>query len=364
MTGASTAREGESMRTEEGLAAERAARSVSSRWAGAAVAAALALSTACGGGSSSPVSPPTAAPPSEVYSVTAFLYYDENRDNVVEGDESIRLGDVEVEIAGRVGRSSSTTGAVVVAGVPAGAYPVVIRTASLPPFFVAGSAVTAQVPSTAEMPVPVALPIGQNEPFRYLASGDSISKGNGSSDEKGYRTILEARLEDYYGRSVSTYYRGLDGGTSADGAARIGRDLQLLTPAYTLIAWGTNDWNSCGDPRSCFTIPNLRSMVREVKKANSLPCVATILPANVGYDDRAPASRNVWVAEANDLIRTMAREEGAVVVDLHAAFMRAPSLSSLFVDHVHPNPAGHELIAETYFTTLTRPRSQSGASAF
>jgi lysophospholipase L1-like esterase len=348
------------MGAEEGKAVDRGARAP--RLWGVRAAVALALSTSCGGGSTSPVSPPTATPPAEVFSVAAFLFDDENRNNLADADETIRFGDVEVEIAGRVGRSNSATGEVIVPGVPAGTYPVTIRTASLPPFFVAGGALAAQVPSTTETPLPVVLPIGQNVPFRYLASGDSISQGNGSADGRGYRVILESLLEDYYGRSVSTFYRGAGGGSSADGAGRIARDLQLIEPAYTLIAWGTNDWNSCGDPRSCFTIPSLRSIVREVKRASSLPCVATILPANVGYDDRAPASRNVWVAEANDLIRAMAREEGAVVVDLHAAFMRAPSLSSLFVDHVHPNPAGHQLIAETYFETLTRPRSLSGSN--
>jgi lysophospholipase L1-like esterase len=327
-------------------------------------ALALALSASCGGGSKSPSSPPTATPPVETYSVAAFLFDDENRNNLADAGETIRFGDVEVEIAGRVGRSNSPTGAVVVPGVPAGTYPVTVRTASLPPFFVAPSALAAQVPATTETPIPISLPIGANVPFRYLASGDSISQGNGSADGRGYRVILESLLEDYYDRSASTYYRGSGGGSSSDGAGRIARDLQLLEPAYTLIAWGTNDWNFCGDPRTCFTIPSLRSIVREVKRTSSLPCVATIIPANVGYDDRAPASRNVWVAEANELIRAMAREEGAVVVDLHAAFMRAPSLSSLFVDHVHPSPTGHELIAETYFQTLVRPRSLSGATSF
>jgi lysophospholipase L1-like esterase len=346
-------------------ALDREADSESAWWGLAAAAAVLALATtACGGGNSTPGTPSTPTPPSEVFSVAAFVYFDENRNNAVDGGEDIRLGDVEIEIAGRAARSTGASGAVVVAGVPAGAHPVTIRTSSLPPYFVPGGSVTAQVPSTTEIPLPVALPIGQNVPFRYLASGDSISQGTGSADSRGYRVILEARLEGYYGRSVSTYYRGGLGGTSADGASRIARDLQLLEPAYTLIEWGTNDWNECGSPSTCFTVPSLRSIVREAKQVNSLPCVATILPANVGYDSRAPASRNVWVAEANDLIRAMAREEGAAVVDLHAAFMRAPSLSSLFIDHVHPNPDGHELIATTFFETLTRPRSLTGAASF
>jgi phospholipase/lecithinase/hemolysin len=56
----------------------------------------------------------------------------------------------------------------------------------------------------------------------------------------------------------------------------------------------------------------------------------------------------------------MAREEGALLVDVYGAFMKEPSLSALFIDHVHPNPAGHELIAITFFDALTRPRNSSG----
>lgn len=330
----------------------------------AAMAAALgALAAACGGGgSSAPTSPPAPTPPGEVYSVSGLVFYDENRNNVLDPDETVRLGDVEVQVAGRTA-ASAATGRVLVEGVPAGAHPVLIQAPSLPPFFVAGAPVTVEVPRASETPIPVALPIGQNRPYNYLVEGDSISQGFGSRDGLGYRAILEARLEVYYGRSVTTFYRGDGGGTSRDGAARIAYDLGRLTPAYTLISWGTNDWNECGNPQSCYTVPSLRTIVREVKGTGSLPCVATIPPANVGYDYRAPASRNAWVAEANELIRAMAREEGALLVDVHAAFMAQPNLADLFVDHVHPNPRGHELIATAFFDALTRPRSLSGADA-
>ena len=157
------------------------------------------------------------------------------------------------------------------------------------------------------------------------------------------------------------FYRGGGGGTSDDGAARIARDLTLLDPAYTLIGWGTNDWNGCGEPTSCGTVANLRSLVRSVKAADSLPCVATILPPNVGYDSLAPESRARWVVEMNELIKAMALQEGALLVDLHAAFMRAGP-SGLFVDHVHPNSRGYEVIAEAWFEALTRPRGASAAA--
>ncbi len=325
-------------------------------------AAAGVVMTACGGGSSSPTGP-TPTPPVDVYSVSGFVFYDENRNGVADPDETLRMGDVEVQVSGRTGLSAPTTGQFEVSGVPAGAHVVGVRPPSLPPFFVAAASPTAQVPGTIPTPVPVVLPIGTNAPFTYLALGDSISQGAGSSDGRGYRTILEARLEAYYRRAVTTYYRGSGGGTSADGAARVARDLGLLTPSHTLVAWGTNDWNACGTPRDCFTIPNLRAIVRDVKAAGSLPFVATIIPPNVGYDGNAPASRDAWVAEANALIKTMASEEGAFVVDLYAAFKRQPSLSSLFVDHVHPSPAGHQVIAQTWFDGITRPRSVSAADS-
>lgn len=318
----------------------------------------------CGGGSNGPTDPTqpsTPTPPASLHSVTAFVFYDLNRNNAVDSGEGVRLGDVVVQIGGASARTEAGSGKAVVQGVPAGSHPIVLQAASLPPHFVPGAPVTIEVPRSAEVPVPVALPIGQNTPFRYLASGDSISQGVGSDNEAGFRPALQSSLSRHYGVSISMFYRGGGGGTSDDGAVRIERDLTLLGPAYTLIGWGTNDWNGCGAPTSCRTVENLRSIVHAVKAAQSLPCIATILPPNVGYDSLAPESRARWVVEMNELIKAMAQQEGALVADLHAAFMRAGP-SGLFVDHVHPNSRGYEVIAQAWFDALTRPRG-TGAAA-
>lgn len=289
----------------------------------------------------------------------AVVYYDVNRNNVLDADETVRLSNVELQIGGGSGRTEVGTGRAAVQGVPEGTHDIVVQPASLPPFFVGGAPVRIDVPRVEEVLVPVALPIGQNLPFRYLSSGDSISKGENSDDGMGYRSILLSRLRDYYQVPVSMFYRGRGQGPSSDGAARTPRDLSLLEPAYTLIGWGTNDWNECGAPSTCPTVDNLRSMVRDVKAADSLPCVATLIPPNVGNDNRAPESRGEWVVEMNEMIRAMAREEDALLVDLHAAFMNAGGPSALIVDHVHPNDRGYQVIAEAWFNALTRPRSFS-----
>jgi lysophospholipase L1-like esterase len=53
----------------------------------------------------------------------------------------------------------------------------------------------------------------------------------------------------------------------------------------------------------------------------------------------------------------MAREEGAFLVDVHAAFMRQPALGPLFDDHVHPSDAGRRVVAETFFEAIAHGRS-------
>jgi lysophospholipase L1-like esterase len=321
-----------------------------------------AVAAACGGGGG-PTATPSPSAPADTYPVAAVVYFDENRNNVLDSSETIRLGEVQVEVGGRIGVSEASTGRVSITGVPGGVFTANLQASSLPPFFVSGAAVSVTVPSDAVPGIPVALPIGSNTPFEYLVAGDSIAQGTGAADGRAFRNLLQARLAAFYERSVSTFYRGGGGGTTEDGATRMARDLQILRPAYTLIAWGTNDYNVCADPVSCFTVANLRAMVREAKSAGSLPVVETILPCNVGYDVRAPASRNVWVAQANDLIRAMARDEGALLVDTYAVFMKQPDLSALFVDHVHPNQTGHQLIADTFFAALTKPRSTTSAAA-
>ena len=108
----------------------------------------------------------------------------------------------------------------------------------------------------------------------------------------------------------------------------------------------------------CYTIDSLRSIVRSVRAAKGLPLLATIIPANPNLN---PPERNDWVEQMDGLIRPMAREEGAVLVDLYAAF-DAQTLPPLFSDHVHPNDTGYDIMARTFFGAVSRPAGAGGAS--
>ena len=329
----------------------------------AAAAPLLLCVTACGGGGGGSPSGPS-GPSDPGYDVVAVVYYDENGDGRVDPGETVRMPDVELQVGTHSGRSEAS-GRTVIAGVPAGSPSVAVRAASLPPFYAAPVPVPATVPQPAgsDVMVGLKLPIGGNRPNTYMGFGDSITVGEGSSDDAGYRDRLEAKLRQRLGEAI-VINQGLSGTRSNAGAQRIHQALPAERPAYTLILYGTNDWNQseCKNAFPCFTINSLRSIVQAVRGAQSLPLLATIPPCNLGMDDRCPASRQDWIHDMDELIRPLAREEGAVLVDIEAAFLAQPNLNALFVDHIHPNDAGYEIMASEFFSAITEPAATAATA--
>ena len=303
--------------------------------------------------------------PSPTYTVTATVFYDENGNGLLDPTENVRLPQVEV-VAGPVSaRSASGSGQAVVTGVPAGSQQVAIRTETVPVYFVPGSPVTVEVPQTgAPILFPMRLPIGDNLPNVYMAFGDSITNGYGSSDGNGYRVKLQNLLAGYLGRA-EVVNQGKDGTFSTVGADRIPGSLNRTRPAYNLILYGTNDWNdeSCQNapPASCYTIDSLRTIVEETKSTQSLPVLATLTPAN----PKINAGRNDWIDGMNALIKTLARQEGVLLADLNADFKaQGGDLSRLFYDEIHPNDAGYDVVAHSWMKAITQARSSAASSVF
>ena len=330
---------------------------------GAAVLGAAALAVACGSGVS-PVSGPSAVTTPTPASVstravqfTAFL--DENGNRTLDPGELVRIPNVEVVVGGSRGQTSSVTGQATLQ-VAEGNQTLDVTPASLPPFYRPPAANSITIPATGPVMVPITLSVGGNRPTVYMAFGDSITNGEPEvGDMNGYRLILQALLRNHFG-AATVANEGVDSTRSRAGAERIGDSLSRVRPAFTLIHYGTNDWNdSACDELPCFTTDSLRSMVRQINQSGGHAFLATILPTNTGYDDRAPADRNDWVAQQNVYIRQVADQEGAVLVDLNGAFYRSGiPFPSLFVDHVHPTAPGYQIMAETWFNAITKAYSK------
>jgi len=328
-----------------------------------ALLALAALAPACGGGGS-PAGPGPNPTPTPVTGspVSGVVFYDENGNGVLDAGEDVRLPGVTVNVGGRTGQSTAG-GAFTVTGVAAGAQ--TARAQTLPPYFLAGNGTGVTVPQAAGTPVfvPATLPIGTNRVGRFMAFGDSLSAGEGSSDDAGYRSWLEADLRAYWGEA-ELRNQGQAGTRSNAGESRIDGVLANERPAYTLILYGTNDWNEleCKASLPCFTIDSLRSMIRQTRDRNSLPIVGTIPPVNTTYADRAPQERQDWVRQMNDLVRPMVAQEGAVLADLHAAMLRESDLTALFTDHVHPNDRGYQIIGREWFRAITTTSASASAA--
>jgi lysophospholipase L1-like esterase len=297
--------------------------------------------------SPTPLATPT--PVGTTYAVDALVYYDESNDGRLGAEEIARVPNVDVRLGSQVARSAKATGAVRITGVPAGNYTPSLE--HLPPYFQAGSLTPISVPTSGGLYLPAKLDVGSNRPNVYLAFGDSITIGDGSTDGSGYRGLLATGLRLHFGKS-KIIEDGVTGTRSAKGKDRIGASLAEVRPAYTLIMYGTNDWNDaiCKNGTGCPTVANLESIVQQTFSSDSLPVLATILPSNPSQN---PAERNTWVATTNDALRARAYTQGFLLADVHKAFMAAPNLSALFYDHVHPNDAGYAIIAREFLRAIS-----------
>ena len=314
---------------------------------------------ACGGGGGTS-GPTTPTPPT--FAVSGAVFYDENGNGTLDPGEDTRVPDVTIEIGGRTGRSSKVLGEFTVAGVAGPTQAVTVRRGSLPPYYVPpAAALTVSVPQSQPLLVPLTLPIGNNRPNVYIAFGDSISIGEGSSDERGYRGRLEQKLAAHFGRGT-VQSEGETATRSNRGSARIDESLRRARPAYTLILYGTNDYNvsECKFSPPCFTIDSLRDIALSARGSSSLPVLSTIIPGNPSYSVQQP-ERNQWVAAMDVRIRALAKELSVPLADPEPLFLKDASPERLFFDHIHPNDIGYELIAQAFFAAVSTPVETSAA---
>jgi acyl-CoA thioesterase I len=320
-----------------------------------------AVAAACGGGSpTGPGGTPTPVPGSPV---SGFVYYDENGNGTADPAETVRLPSVGVTVGGVAG-STSSGGRFSLPSVPNGAQTAQTRPDALPAYFTPGTPVSVSVPPSGDVAVPAVLALGPRAKANvYLAFGDSITWGQGSSDGSGYADELQADLRAFWGKAGVTK-DGVPGTKSNKGESRLGASLNTYRPAYVLILYGTNDWNDveCRNAPPCYTIDSLRSMVLQARDAGAFPIVGTIPPVNPGWADKDAAARNDWVKGMNDLVRAMARQQGAPVADVHAEFLKQASLPPFFTDFLHPNDAGFQLISRAFFAAITQPISATSSA--
>lgn len=171
--------------------------------------------------------------------------------------------------------------------------------------------------------------------------GDSITRGWGS-DTGGYPPKLADLLNGNSRPSLVTNY-GLDGENTSEGINRIDGVLSSSPPAeFLLLMESTNDViQGISVNTSEF---NLQAMIAKTKAAGIIPLISTLPPMSVyGGPVLVP---QVW----NPMIQSLAANNGIVLVDNYTSSL--PSFESTFADGVHPNDAGYQTIANTWYNAL------------
>jgi lysophospholipase L1-like esterase len=194
---------------------------------------------------------------------------------------------------------------------------------------------------------------------RFVAFGDSMSDGElgllrrssvgDPGPPVGYAFKLRTLLQERYTAQTFTMTdEGVGGESITAGVARLPGALSRDNPEVVMLFEGVNDLNGGREAVIPAIVDGLRAMVRTVRSRGMAPFVATFLPQRPGGRRAFSAAA---VAPANERIRAMVAEEGAVLVDLYPAF---DGLVDTLIgpDGLHPTEEGYQKIAETFFAVI------------
>ena len=188
--------------------------------------------------------------------------------------------------------------------------------------------------------------------LRVVCLGDSVT---GVYYHTGGRRAWPELLEDALrlalpGREIEVINAGVSGQTARDGLARLERDVLRHEPAVVAISFGLNDVTRLSEGEFSGA---LRELVVRCRERSVVPVLCT--PNAVLETAARPVAK---VERYCELIRALAQELGVAVCDQYAAGQRlrarAPrAWRETLSDEIHPNLAGHRLMAEELCGCLT-----------
>ncbi len=205
-------------------------------------------------------------------------------------------------------------------------------------------------------PSPEASPV-DSVPNRYMAFGDSITCIPACDPEvpppwAPYPVRLESRL-DIHVRPSEVGNFGLSGELTwqqpdKGGLNRIDDAVNGYQPRYVLIMEGTNDVTVHRDPGEVYGY--LDQMIYNARHAgveNVYPMLATLIPRLDGLNDETQ-TMNV------DAIIAVTTDKDIPLCRQYKAFEDYGNYPELYVDDVHPNSEGLQLMSDTWYDcTLT-----------
>ena len=186
--------------------------------------------------------------------------------------------------------------------------------------------------------------------MRVVCLGDSITRA-------GYPEKLAQLL------NVPVVNAGIGGNTSRQGLARLERDVLTNHPTLVLVFFGAND-SRLDAPATQVSLAeyqsNLVAIVERCNKAGAKVLLATPPPIDAeAYYTRHPREMyqaegglGPWLEKYCAVVKRVAKEKGAGLVDLNAKLSREPAWRK--PDGVHPTEEGIQIIARLFAEEIER----------
>jgi lysophospholipase L1-like esterase len=212
--------------------------------------------------------------------------------------------------------------------------------------------------------VAVSMPERRLKVSKFMAFGDSITEGFLRDPPEytpaikplfldpveNYPHKLEQMLRTRYGSSdIVVINEGLGGETIEGGTERIVEAMAEHQPEVVLLLEG---YNGLRDTTVSQKRSGLRSMARWAETHGAQVVLATLFQISDERESTRPGSQ-ATIDDLNDAIRGLGSSLGhGGVADLERAFGTGVGL--LGTDGLHPNPAGYQLVAETFLDEIVR----------
>jgi lysophospholipase L1-like esterase len=205
-----------------------------------------------------------------------------------------------------------------------------------------------------------------------LRKGDRIVfLGDSITEQQLYTNYVEAYLASRYPELKLTFFNaGWGGDTAPGGCARLDRDVLALKPDVVTICYGMNDGGYCPmkpEIRDAF-VGGMRQLVSRLKAAGVRVVLLTpgMVDVSVNPDLRKVEYNTQSLRALADEVLALAAAEQLPVADLHklmnevdAAAKAAEPSFCMIPDSVHPEPAGHLVMAFGLLQALgVPPRSE------
>lgn len=191
-----------------------------------------------------------------------------------------------------------------------------------------------------------------DQPVKIVCFGDSVTGVYyHTGGKRAYTDMLGIALQQICpDADVEMVNAGLSGHTTANALARISRDVSSKKPDLVTVMFGLNDVAKL--PIDAYR-KNLLAIVDHCRAAGSAVILCT--PNAVITTENRPIET---LEKYCDVVRAVAAEKGVPLCDLYGHFLTLQEADydtwkATLSDEIHPNMAGHKIMAEQIAKTIT-----------